>query len=276
MKSLLRSTAVLVLVATSAQEVTSQAVPDVISAQDNLQVFSSYLEATQLVDLLATSQGLTVYAPTDEAFSVLDPKYSDPEWNAHLSEIVLQHVALPDVPYFTADWVVGNTRRAYAGNSLVVSVAEDPNYQMNNISNVVTPNITADNGVIHIMDTVILPPSATDTFVDILELPIFSILNSLLDQAGLTETLAGGEAFTFFAPTDAAFEALGPDALANLQADTEALADVLLYHVVPGIYLNDEFETISELPTLEGNNLTVPFEGLQPGDFLVSNGVFRK
>lgn len=277
MKSLLRFSAALVLAATTAQVVNAQAIPAVLSGQDNLQVFSSYLVATNLQGLLESSSH-TVYAPTDDAFNALDAKYTEPEWIAHLTEIVLQHIVQTDVPYLTADWTVGNTQQPYAGVPLVVSVAEDPNYQLNEISNVVTPNITADSGVIHAMDTVLLPPSATDNFIDLINLPIFSILNSLLEQAGLTETLAGAGPYTFFAPTDAAFEALGPDALANLQADTEALTDILLYHIVPGIYLSETLaaDGITELPTLQGSDLVVPFEGLQNGDFLVSNGVLRK
>lgn len=276
MKPLLSLTTALALLL-AAQVVHAQPLPLAIRDQDNLSLFGTYLGETNLNPLLF-SGGYTVFAPTDEAFGALDPKYSEPEWSAHLTEILLQHIVSTNEPYVTEAWTENFILEPFAGVPLVVSVAQDPNYQLNNISNVVTPNITADNGVIHAMDTVILPPSATDDFIDLINLPFFSILNSLLNQAGLTETLANEGPFTFFAPTDEAFEALGPVGLANLQADTDALSNVLLYHVVPGIYLKETLanEDIMQLPTLQGSNLTVPFEGLTDGDFLASNGVLRK
>ena len=260
-----------------AQVVNAQPLPLIIQQQDDLTLFGTYLGQTNLNPLLF-SGNYSVFAPTNEAFGVLDPKYSEPEWAAHLTEILLQHIVRTSEPYVTEAWTEGFALQPYAGVELVVTVAQDPNYQLNNVSNVATPNITADNGVVHAMDTVILPPSARDDFIDLINLPIFSILNSLLDQAGLTETLANEGPFTFFAPTDEAFEAVGPDVLANLQADTDALSDVLLYHVVPGIFLSETLanEDVSQLPTLQGSDLLVPFEGLTEGDFLVSNGILRK
>ena len=286
MKSpIIQLTSLLALVASrlSLTTVDAQSIPEVLQTDPELSMFSGALEATGLMnDILASpARGpFTVFGPTNDAFTALDPKYMEPEWSAHLTEILFQHVVEAD-PFLTQFWEVGILLPQLSGGDLIVS-AVDPTFQINNVSNVVTPDLLADNGVVHAMDAVILPPSARDDIVSVVNLfpDVFSTLQGLLEQAGLTEALQGDGPFTLFAPSNAAFEALGPDVLANLQADEAALSNVLLYHVVPGIWLGETLEELSvtTLPTLQGSDLVVPYDSFQDGvgDVLAKNGILRK
>ena len=98
-------------------------------------------------------------------------------------------------------------------------------------------------------------------------------LISAIDVAGLTGTLTNDGPFTLFAPTDAAFDALGEAALLALIADQAAVADVLLYHVLEGqVSANTAIEAASAgtpVPTLQGSGLSLALVG----DDLVINGV---
>jgi uncharacterized surface protein with fasciclin (FAS1) repeats len=85
----------------------------------------------------------------------------------------------------------------------------------------------------------------------------FSTLLTAVEAAGLTETLRDDGPFTVFAPTDGAFAEL-PDGLVDeLLEDPDALAQILLYHVVPGEYTVRDLREISELETVEGSMLRI-------------------
>jgi uncharacterized surface protein with fasciclin (FAS1) repeats len=82
-----------------------------------------------------------------------------------------------------------------------------------------------------------------------------------VEAAGLTEVLKGGGPFTVFAPTDEAFAAVPADALAALLADTEALASVLTYHVVPGELRAAEVLGSPSLTTVNGAEAMISIDG---------------
>jgi transforming growth factor-beta-induced protein len=100
-------------------------------------------------------------------------------------------------------------------------------------------NVMAKNGVVHLIDTVIMPPAMMgEPTMNIVEVALadpdnFSTLVTALTAADLVTTLSNDDAmFTVFAPTNAAFAKIDADALTALLADTEALTKVLLTHVV--------------------------------------------
>lgn len=180
------------------------------------------LEEAELVETLQGEGPLTVFAPTNEAFEKL------------LTEL--------DV---TAD---GMEAATVNGEAVSFDLTGDP---MVNMSNIITTDLEATNGVVHAIDTVLIPDGfelqEVDTgtiddrvTMDIVEVasrnPDFSILVNALQEAGLVDTLKGDGPFTVFAPTDAAFEKLLGEldiAIDYLLAQPD-LANVLTYHVVPG------------------------------------------
>ena len=84
-------------------------------------------------------------------------------------------------------------------------------------------------------------------------------LVAAVKQAGLVETLKGAGPFTVFAPTNAAFDAVGADAVGNLMKDENKakLASVLTYHVVPGALKAADLKDGQKLKTVEGHELKV-------------------
>ena len=121
-----------------------------------------------------------------------------------------------------------------AGSNTNLSVYIDMGTTMlNKRAKITATDVKADNGVIHVIDKVILPQSIVDVAVNN---PTFSILVAALTKADLVTTLSGTGPFTVFAPTDAAFNALftalGVSGIADLSK--EALTPILLSHVVSG------------------------------------------
>jgi uncharacterized surface protein with fasciclin (FAS1) repeats len=126
---------------------------------------------------------------------------------------------------------------------------------------VIVPDVKASNGVIHVVDTVLLPENRT--IVDIaVEDGRFTTLVAALEAAGLVEALQAEGPFTVFAPTDEAFAALPDGTVEGLLADTEALTGVLLYHVVDGKVMATQVIELDgqEVETLSGEHVVVMIE----------------
>lgn len=123
--------------------------------------FTTLLKAATAAGLVETLQGdgpLTVFAPTDEAFAALpagtlDGLLADPE---ALKKVLLYHVVSGKV---TSDQVVGLTSATSVEGSPIAISVKDGTVYLNDSAKVVTPDVMASNGVIHVIDAVILPPS---------------------------------------------------------------------------------------------------------------------
>ena len=111
--------------------------------------------------------------------------------------------------------------------------------------------------------------------------PQFSLLDQLVRDAGLTESLAGDDPVTLFAPTNAAFDALSADAVARLRSSPELIAQVIGHHLVQGRLLRADLTT-GPLTTAAGDELVVDADGDSPliqgativePDVLAANGV---
>jgi uncharacterized surface protein with fasciclin (FAS1) repeats len=156
----------------------------------------------------------------------------------------------------------------------------------------VTTDVFASNGVIHVIDAVLLPPApaeATGPEADIVDTAVaagdFTTLAAALEAAGLVDTLKGEGPFTVFAPTDAAFASLPAGTVEGLLADVPALTDVLLYHVVSGQVLAADVVGLSAAPTVQGSDISIEVvDGkvilngnveVVTTDILASNGVIH-
>ena len=129
----------------------------------------------------------------------------------------------------------------------------------NRVSNITATDIQASNGVVHLLDRVLLPADK-DIVATASALPDFSILVEAVAAAGLVTTLQGQGPFTVFAPTNAAFAALLAELGVTkeaLLADTALLTSVLTYHVVSGRVLKAEVPVGSAITTVQGQTFTV-------------------
>jgi len=204
--------------------------------------FSTLLTALEAAGLDATladtDSDFTVFAPTDEAFEALpegalNTLLADTDL---LTDVLLYHVITDSVVGSdTALSLAGTTQLMANEAKLAITVRGDALYL--NESLVIDTDIEASNGVIHVIDAVLIPTTIGEPEGSIVDLalasPDLTTLVTALQAADLVGALADEDAlFTVFAPTDEAFAALGDDAIAALLADTEALTNVLLYHIV--------------------------------------------
>ena len=144
-----------------------------------------------------------------------------------------------------------------------VAISTDMGKVMVNEAEVIITDIEASNGVIHVIDAVILPPSDDEmaeempkTIVDIaVEDGRFTTLVTALTEAELVETLQGEGPFTVFAPTDDAFAALPEGTIEALLADIPALTDILLYHVVAGKVMAADVVELDAATTVQGQDV---------------------
>jgi uncharacterized surface protein with fasciclin (FAS1) repeats len=177
----------------------------------------------------------TVFAPTDDAFAAAGidlSTFDTEEENATLADILLYHVVSGEV---TASAVTdGMNAEALNGDDLSFTVTDG--VVMVNDATVTSADVMASNGVIHVIDKVLMPPADLGDIPTVAQgTGIHTSLVAAVTQADLVATLQGDGPFTVFAPTDDAFAAAGID-LEALDTDEgkAALTDILLYHVVAG------------------------------------------
>jgi transforming growth factor-beta-induced protein len=242
--------------ATAAQEATTESevmekdIVDIAAEDGRFTTLVAAVQAAGLVDALKGEGPLTVFAPTDEAFAALPEGTIDAllaEIPA-LTDILLHHVVEGKV--MAADVMELSQAQTLQGQYLDISV-EDGKVMIDG-AQVILTDIEASNGVIHVIDAVILPE--TRDIVDIAaEDGRFTTLVAAVQAAGLVDALKGEGPLTVFAPTDEAFAALPEGTLEALLADIPALTDILLYHVVDGKLMAAGVVGLSEAMTLQGS-----------------------
>ena len=241
---------------------------DTAIAAGSFNTLAAALQAADLVDALKGEGPFTVFAPTDEAFAKLPAGTVEtllkPENKAQLQAVLLYHVVPGKA---VAKDVVGKPAWATL-NGQQINIATKGESPMVDNAKIVSTDVMASNGVIHVIDTVILPE--TKNIPQVAEAAgSFTTLLAAVKAAGLAETLMGEGPFTVFAPTDEAFAALGSTVQDLLKPENrEALTGILTYHVVPGRVFAAQAKTLSEAPTVNGQTLPIK---AKYGDLMVGN-----
>ncbi|MFW5761804.1 MAG: fasciclin domain-containing protein, partial [Cyclobacteriaceae bacterium] len=203
---------------------------EIAQSTDKLSSLVAAVVKAQLVDALKSDGPFTVFAPTNEAFAKLLAQLgvSLNEVNVEdLKDILLYHVV--DQRLFSTD-LKSKSYQTLNGASIEVDLTNG--IKINGDVNIIATDVIATNGVVHIIDEVLLPPSSS--IVDIaLNTPRFSILVKALKAADLVGTLQADGPFTVFAPNNEAFEKLPAHVLNNLlkPENKKILRNILLYHV---------------------------------------------
>jgi transforming growth factor-beta-induced protein len=211
------------------------------------------LEAAGLVDALKGDGPFTVFAPTDAAFEAFEEE--NPGVLAGLSKdeltAVLTYHVVAGAAVKSTDLKDEQVFVTLGGSPLLVDTTGGVKVSE---SSVTAADVEATNGVIHVIDKIMLPP--TKDIVEIaIEAGMFTKLAGALTAAELVEPLQGEGPFTVFAPTDDAF-----DKLAEVPSG-DALKDVLLYHVVSGAVGSGDLKA-GKVPTLlTDQSLTVSLSG---------------
>ena len=237
--------------------------------------FTTLVAAIQAAGLAETLSGegpFTVFAPTDEAFAALPEGTLDslllPENKQQLTDILLYHVVPGKVMAADVAGLDGKmVDTALEGKQIAIKVDMGTVY-LNENAKVIITDIEAANGVIHVIDSVILPPSedAAMEKMDIVDTAAadgrFSTLVAAVQAADLVDTLKGEGPFTVFAPTDEAFAALPEGTLDSLllPENKQQLTDILLYHVVPGQVMASDVVGLDSATTVLGKDATIKVE----------------
>jgi len=238
----------------------TQTITEIVVANADFDTLEAAVVAADLAGTLSGAGPFTVFAPTDAAFAklpagALDALLAD---KAALTDVLTYHVISGRVD---AAAVVGlSEATALNGDKIAIAVV-DGGVVLNGTVKVTMTDIAASNGLIHVIDAVLMPPEPQPTLKTITEIVVasddFDTLEAAVVAADLAGTLSGAGPFTVFAPTDAAFAKLPAGALDALLADKTALTDVLTYHVVAGRVDAATVVTLSEATALNGDKITI-------------------
>jgi transforming growth factor-beta-induced protein len=253
--------------AIAAKPTTPGTVVDIAAGNPNFSTLVAAVKAAGLAETLSSKGPFTVFAPTNEAFAAL-PKGTletllKPENRKLLQKVLTYHVVSGDL--MAKDLRSGKVATV-EGNPVAVQVSKN-GVKVNDV-NVIKADVDASNGVIHVIDKVLLPPGLAPiaanspqqgTIVEIaVGNPSFSTLVKAVQAAGLAETLSSKGPFTLFAPTNEAFAALPKGTLETLlkPENRKLLQKVLTYHVVSGDLLAKDLRS-GKVATVEGNSVAV-------------------
>lgn len=214
----------------------------------------------QLVETLSGKGPFTVFAPVNSAFAKLPAEaiadLLKDENRAQLQAILTYHVVAGKV--MAADVV--KLKEAKTVNGAAVNIRVEDGKVFINDAQVIKTDITCSNGVVHLIDSVIMPPAKAPSIVETaIGNEDFSTLVALVKHAGLVETLSGEGPFTVFAPNNAAFAKLPKETVDALlsEAGKEQLAAILKYHVVPGSVKAADVVKLKEAKTALGQSAKI-------------------
>ena len=260
---------------------------DIPTNAQNTGIHDSLVAALVHADLVTALQGdgpFTVFAPTDDAFAAAGidlTTFDTDEENATLVDILTYHVYAGSVE--AAEVTDGMTATMLNGDDATFTVTNES--VMIGDATVTMADVMASNGIIHVIDKVLMPPA------DLVDIPtvaqgtgIHDSLVAAVIQAELLSTLQGEGPFTVFAPTDDAFAAAGVD-LAALDNDEgkAVLTDILLYHVVSGAVPSSAVTDGLVAAAVNGDDLTfsvgdgvmVNDANVVLADVMASNGIIH-
>lgn len=231
-------------------------------ATADLSTLVAALQQANLVSVLEGSGPFTVFAPTNAAFTAAGIDLNTIS-NEALTETLLYHVlgaSIKSTDLTNLAQTYATTAATTGPGATQLSVMVERNddvVTVNGGSNVTTANVEATNGIIHIVDKLLTPPTVVDHAVNNAS---FSSLVATLGAASgdLVNVLSGDGPFTVFAPTNAAFDAVSG---VTATLDEDQLAKVLTYHVVAGNVRAEDITDGLVVTTVNGETFTVSTTG---------------
>lgn len=251
--------------------------PNLVEAATDLgltTLLSAVTAVNGLPNALLSANQITVFAPTNEAFAAALAAFKANNLNelvvkiggpANLEKVLGFHV-VPAVA-FSANLNATNTFTTLSGQTIVVEKSGNTvsvRDQLGRVAQVVTADIEISNGVIHVLNGVMLPDLMLPTVVQAAQSAGLTTLLNAVTAAGLGNTLLNQQAMTVFAPSNAAFSAaltaFGAADLNQLVAKIGGMANlqkVLGFHVVPAVAFSADLAATNTFTTLAGEQLTV-------------------
>ena len=236
-------------------------VVDIVVNSEDHTLLEAAVIAAGLVEALSAEGPFTVFAPTDAAITALvealEITAEDLLALPNLGEILQYHVVAGAA--MSGDLTDGQEIETLLGENVTVTINAEGVFV--NDAQVTAADIEAGNGVVHVIDAVLLPPAPeTNTVVDVIvNSEDHTLLEAAVIEAGLVGVLSSEGPFTVFAPTDSAITVL----VAALEITAEDLlalpnlGEILKYHVVAGAAMSTDLTDGQEIETLLGSNVTV-------------------
>jgi transforming growth factor-beta-induced protein len=263
---------------------------EIITHHSNLTNATKALYWTGLVNELCLFDcNNTVFAPTDAAFATSNAnvaKIWTPPWIMHLKGMVKNHITEQRIE--SRDLTIGRTMAMLSGETVSVVNVDDGAIALmsagTNVSYVTQTDYEADNGVVHLVDALLWPSFMEMDLFGLANTDLgreYSILLELVYRLNLNTLLSTVQDVTIFAPTNAAFEALGKKKLSSLRSDNNYLQEVLSNHLVLSVIPSMGIPAGGQsYPTLSGQDahlsngtLMVNDANVLIADALANNGI---
>ena len=244
---------------------------DIISNSVDHTTLKASIDACSLDGTLSGPGPFTVFAPTDNAFGNLPAGTVTALLNdiPALTDILLHHVVGDSV----MSGMLSNNQivTTLLGTDVTVTINSNGDVYIDNAM-VTVVDLVGDNGVVHVIDAVMVPVTSSNSVYDIISAsPSHTTLNTAVVVCSLDGTLSGPGPFTVFAPTDNAFNNLPAGTVTALLNDIPALTDILLHHVVGDSVMSGMLSNNQIVTTLLGTDVTVTINS--NGDVYIDNAM---
>jgi uncharacterized surface protein with fasciclin (FAS1) repeats len=274
---------------------TANSIVDVVVGNDDFSLLEAAVVHANLVETLSGAGPFTVFAPNNAAF-VAAGLTSEAEIKALPAEtvksILLYHVIGQQIA--SSGITSEDNTSVKTVNNADIFVSRKAAGVFVNGASVTTADIMADNGVIHVINTVLMPP--TGNIVETAQAnPNFTYLVAAVVRASagstnVAEVLSGSGPFTVFAPTNQAFISAGFPTIESIQAANPAtLTKILTYHVIAGRVLSSDLVEGATPSTVNGGTVTITLAGgakvkglnnpgastIAPANLIANNGVIH-
>lgn len=235
-------------------------VANLLSEQSNLSTLAQAVQTSDLLNTLDEEGPYTVFAPSDEVFANYTGYTVDQllleENREILNKILKYHTITGRI--MSSDLKDGQATATVQGEKVIIQTEDGIKV---NDAHITTADLEADNGVIHIIDKVLLPLSMQEKTIAQLAIADdrLSTLVEALKADNLVKTLQSKGPFTVFAPTNEAFAALPEGTVESLlePENKEILASLLSYHVVTNSLMAEDLTTGTNLISVQGEPLKI-------------------
>ena len=237
---------------------------DIVSNSADHTTLKVAIDACALNGVLSDPGSLTLFAPTDAAFNLL-PAGTVAALLAdipQLTDILKHHVVGASVMsgMLSNNQLVttlnGDVTVTISGSSVFIESGNGT------IAQVTGADIVADNGVVHVIDAVLLPAPPNSIYDIVSNSADHTTLKVAIDACALNGVLSDPGSLTLFAPTDAAFNLLPAGTVAALLADIPQLTDILKHHVVGASVMSGMLSNNQVVTTLLGTDVTVTINSM--------------
>uniref|UniRef100_A0A8C6SSC1 Periostin, osteoblast specific factor b n=1 Tax=Neogobius melanostomus TaxID=47308 RepID=A0A8C6SSC1_9GOBI len=229
----------------------------------------TYADTSKLRPEIEGPGSFTFFAPSNEAWELLEEDVrSNLVSNVNIELYNALHYHMANKRYLTKDLKNGMTIPSMY-QDLDLHIHHYPNGVVTvNCARIIHGNQVATNGVVHVIDRVIRATGSTIASVVEVDDEL-STLSDVLLNAEMADKLGEAGQFTLFAPTNAAFEAMGIDVLERLQDNKDVLQALVKYHVLNSVQCSEAIMSGTSYETMEGSDLDIGCDG----DSLTVNGV---